>query len=224
MNGPAAASAEVVSKGRYAALKNVTPGRVSQWISEGKIGPEALDGEGRSARIKVGIADAQLRRRLDISQRLGNGLSTRLSAPSEAMPAAQPQLDVAAPTAAPVAAGDPVEERIKQERLEQLQRSNRRAAEEEAARTGCYTDSDAAKAQMARIASQMLSVIEGSLGELATAISSKFSAPQRDVLHLLRAEFRSVRLRAAASARQTASDLPAFVDDDEEEQVPLAAE
>jgi hypothetical protein len=33
----------------------------------------------------------------------------------------------------------------------------------------------------------------GSLAELATAVSARFELPQRDVLHLLRSEFRKVR-------------------------------
>ncbi len=72
---------EVVTKGEFARLRGVTPGRVSQWIADGKIGPEAMEGEGRFARIRVAVATAQLKARLDIGQRFGNGLSTDLTAP-----------------------------------------------------------------------------------------------------------------------------------------------
>jgi hypothetical protein len=34
----AATSGAIVSKGQFAALRDVSPGRVSQWISEGKLG------------------------------------------------------------------------------------------------------------------------------------------------------------------------------------------
>ena len=52
---------------------------------------------------------------------------------------------------------------------------------------------------MAKIAGGALRVMEGGLADLATAISAKFEIPQRDVLHLLRQEFRKVRGRAHKS-------------------------
>jgi hypothetical protein len=45
---------------------------------------------------------------------------------------------------------------------------------------------------MGVIATKMMAVMEGSLAELATAVSAKFEIPQRDVLPLLRSEFRKV--------------------------------
>ncbi|TIX19826.1 MAG: hypothetical protein E5V44_01955, partial [Mesorhizobium sp.] len=67
-----------MSKGDFARHINVTPGRVSQYISAGMIGKDALEGEGRSAKIIVSRAIEQIRQRRDISQALNNGLSTRL--------------------------------------------------------------------------------------------------------------------------------------------------
>ena len=96
----AAISGEVVSKGQFAALRNVSPGRVSQWISEGKIKPDALVGEGRNAKINVAVATQQLRDALDVGQLTGNGVGTRLDLPlpAQALPAAL------ARTSAPAAA------------------------------------------------------------------------------------------------------------------------
>jgi hypothetical protein len=197
----------VVSKSQYALLKNVSPGRVSQWISEGKIEPDALIGDGRGARIDVAKADAYLRRKLDIGQRFGNGLSTRLDTQA-------PIGDASGPTIAPRAPGDPVEEQIKLEKLEGLQRENRKRAEEEAARAGRYVDSEQAASQMAKVALQMLSVFEGSLSELATSIAARFQVPQRDVLHLLRGEFRSLRARAAINMKEASLALPSTIEDE----------
>ena len=56
---------EVVSKGDFARRCGVTRGRVSQWLREGKIGPEALDGTGCRAPIKADVALGMLRDRLD---------------------------------------------------------------------------------------------------------------------------------------------------------------
>jgi hypothetical protein len=114
----AATSAEVVSKGQFAALRNVSPGRVSQWIQEGKIKPDALVGEGRNAKINVAVATRQLRDALDVGQLAGSSVGTRLDLPL--LPPAPASL--AAPTRepAPSALGDPIADAIKQERLDQL--------------------------------------------------------------------------------------------------------
>jgi hypothetical protein len=193
---------QIVTKGRYAVLKNVTPSRVSQWIADGKIDGAALVGEGRNAQIAVAIADQQLRDRLDLSQRLGNGLSTRLT------PDADPD-----GSSSNVIRFDPIEEQLKREKLEAVQRENRKRAEEEAARTGRYVLAQAASAQMAKIAGWTWTVVDGALPEIASAIASKFSLPQRDALHLLRNEIRSMRQRAAATARAAAAEMPALVED-----------
>jgi len=202
----AAITGEVVSKGQFAALRNVSPGRVSQWISEGKIKPDALVGDGRNAKINVAMATQQLRDSLDVGQLTGNGVGTRLDLPLPVQPVPAP-----AKEPAPSPAGDPIADAIKQERLDQLRRANRREAEEEAARSGKYTDAAEAARQMGVIATKMMAVMEGSLAELATAVSARFEISQRDVLHLLRSEVRKVRATAAKTFRDMATDLSPVV-------------
>jgi hypothetical protein len=90
---------------------------------------------------------------------------------------------------------------------------NRRKAEEEAARSGRYALAEDAKQQMGRIASQMLNTFEGWLGEVASTVSGKFSLPQRDVLHLMRSEFRSFRVRASDALRHQAKQNAELVED-----------
>jgi hypothetical protein len=82
----------LVKKSKFAQMCNVSAGRVSQWIAEGIIGPEALVGDGQRAKINVPVALSQLRLRLDPTQRFSmNGLSTRLD-DGEASPS-RPGLD-----------------------------------------------------------------------------------------------------------------------------------
>lgn len=209
-----ASAADPVGKSVFAGLINVTPGRVSQYIAEGKIFGEAIVGEGRHAKICVEVAKAQLRRKLDIDQRHGNGLSTRL----------EPGLPLASPIAPSpqLSPADPVEEKIKQERLEALQRQNRKAAEEEAARAGRYAPAEQIAQQFGRIAQDMLTGFEGALSDFATAISAQFNIPHRDVLHLLRSEFRKTRQRASDSLQAGAAALPSFIEG--EDAVPLTSE
>jgi hypothetical protein len=64
---------------------------------------------------------------------------------------------------------------------------------------------------MGVIATKMMAIMEGSLAELATAVSARFEIPQRDVLHLLRSEFRKVRAATAKTFRDMATDLPPVV-------------
>jgi hypothetical protein len=194
-----------LAKGEFARLTNVTPGRVSQWIAERKIHGDALVGEGRHQRIHVETAKAQLRAQLDIGQRLGNGIDTRLAPAAPADPLATP------PAQAPLPLADPLEEQIKREALKGRKLDNERKAEEAAARAGRYVDAEAARRQLGRQAAQMLAIFEGSLAELATSVAAQFKLPQRDVLHLLRGEFRTVRARIAALLAQRAADVPPLV-------------
>jgi hypothetical protein len=198
-----------ISRSEFARRRNVSPARVTQWVDGGKIGKGALAGDkGKGCKLYESVAVADLRRRLDVDQVAGNGIDTNLtlSAPAAAsppQPSAKPQ--------APADNFDPVEEQIKRERLEQLQRANRRAAEEEQARAGRLTNAEVAAAQMAKVAASVVTVYEGALPAVATALSAQFNIPQRDALHLLRAEFRKVRVNGAAEVKAAAAALPDVV-------------
>jgi hypothetical protein len=192
---------ELLSKGEYARLIGVTPGRVSQYISEGKLSGEALKGEGRTAQIRVAVANQQLNLRLDISQRLGNGINTRLD--QGPRPAAADALPLAAPPA-----GDSVEEQIKRARLRQIELDNRKSAEDAALRAGKLIDAEAVRQSQGRAFARLVAGFEGSLADFATAIANKFSLQQRDVLHELKMEWRNVRARNAKDLQTAAEQLP----------------
>lgn len=214
----------LVSKGEFARLIHVSPGRVSQYLSEGKLGPEVLVGEGRMAKIRYEQAVRQLQERLDIGQRLGNGIDTRLDVPSAPPPQPQTQMQLQQPVAArPVLARpapeapaanavaeefESLETQIKREKLRDVQYRNRKAAEEEAARAGRFIEADGARAQMALVASSMLQTFEGGLNAFAEAIAAKFRVPQRDVVFLLQEEFRRLRDNASRAAAERAAQVP----------------
>jgi hypothetical protein len=220
----AALDIDVISKGEFARRRGVSAGRVSQWLSEGKITTDAIVGEGRSAQIRESVACAQLRQRLDPMQMTANGLSTQLGGPPApvATPAAvapAPGSDMLPLQAAASAGALPVlpvteslEEKIKRQRLEQLERDNRKGVREEAIAAGMLTDAAAAKALVGRATAQLITTFEGALSDFATAISAEWQLPQRDVLHLLRTKFREVRAGAASAARAQAEQLPDVVD------------
>ncbi|WP_099864719.1 hypothetical protein [Pararhizobium haloflavum] len=195
-----------LTKAEFAAHINVSKARVSQLVKDGVIGPDCLAGEGRSARVIVARAVQEIRRKRDVGQSVGNGLTTRLDeAPvqtdafvAEPIPTreVQPRLDT-------------VEDQIKREKLAHQRMVNRRAAEEEETRRGSLMPTDAARVEMTQIAATMMQIFEGALPEFATAIAGKFELPQRDVLHELKQVYRDVRKAAEARERRRAASLSA---------------
>lgn len=205
----------IVSKSDFAAACNVTPSCVANWISRGKIGPEALVGDGRAARIKFDVAMAQLKERLDPSQRFGlNGISTKLddSPPPQASSARASSVRPAARPSEPS-----VEDQIKREKLLQAQFATSRAKEQDRLSRGVYILAADARDDSTRAAAQLVASFEGAIPDLAAAIAAKWQIPARDVAHLLRAEFRKIRARIAAEFAEVAAAEPEFIRDDRTE-------
>ncbi len=232
----------LVTKTQFARELGVGKSAVSNWIERGTISDDAIVGEGRRAKLNLELAREQVRRNRDIGQSLGNGLATRTtvddapqvrpasaSDPSPAM-LQQPSLPMAeaapveqtspeAPAASSTPAApkpDNVEDQLKRAKLEEQLRRNRIQAADEALRQGLLVSAEDAREQMTRIAGMMLQIFEGALPDFAAAIAAQFSVPQRDVLHLLRAEFKKVRKTAAmkerARAVETSKDVAASVE------------
>jgi hypothetical protein len=197
---------DVVTKSAFALLVGVSAGRVSQFLSEKKIFSDAIVGEGRHARIRVSVALEQLKRSLDLSQRLGANGRARLDDP----------LSIGRGNAGDVSAvPDTVENSIKAQRLEQLELANERAREDKAARAGVYLKADEARQEMGRIAARLMTLFDGALGEFATAIAAHSNLSARDALHLLRTTFRTIRDRSSQTEIQAAAELLALVEDRE---------
>jgi hypothetical protein len=187
-----------VTKGEFAKLVNLSPARVSQMISEGKLA-DCLDGEGRNARIHVEKAIEKLKLRRDPSQALGNGAKATLVVPTVAPAAA----------AAPPTESDDISLKLQRAKLQEAEFRNRKLREEEKAREGTYVLAEDVKAETAKLATRLLQLFEGGLTEVATEISSTFKVPQRDVLHLLKKRFRDVRTNVSAEIAAEAAGLPA---------------
>lgn len=188
---------ETLSKSEFAAARGVTPGRVSQWISEGKIGPDALAGEGRAARVIVDVANAQLDERLDPSQRYGlNGLKDKQADPAD-----------------PPVPRDDKQEQILAEKLRQAQMMSRKMAREEAAAAERYVLADQARAMIGEALTKQMQAIEGGLADMAMQVAAATGTDQRQVTHALRKAFRDVRARAAATFREVAEDEAETTDD-----------
>lgn len=204
-----------LSKGEFAERINVTPGRVSQLIKEGKIRPSSLEGEGRRARVIVKAAMADLERNLDPAQRFGsNGMSTRIGAsPAQPdalpanegevavlqRPASQPSNPNPNPNPGPPSLLDNTAEQIGREKLRQAQMATRRMEREEALEEGRYVLADEARAAIASASSKVLATFESGLSDMADAIAAAHGLPPRDALHTLTKAFREIRESASRS-------------------------
>jgi hypothetical protein len=190
-----------VTKGEFARLVNLSPGRVSQMISEGKL-TDCLVGEGRDARIDAGKAIEKLKLRRDPGQALGNGAKATLAAPA-AVPSAQPT------------ESDDISLKLQRAKLQEAEFRNRKLREEERAREGYYVRAEDVQAETAKLATRLLQLFEGGLTDVATEISSAFKVPQRDVLHLLKKRFRDVRTNVSAELAAEAAALPSTIEEPE---------
>lgn len=215
-------SDQTMSKGEFAKLINVSAGRISQYIASGQIGPDALQGEGRSARIVVERAKRHLSGRLDVSQRVGiNGLGTRISVSPVPRAAVEqtdaPLLQNAEKRPAEVfqTPSDLVADQIAREKLEQAKMQTARAKREEALASGRFMLADEARSEITRSVAMAYRVMEGGLADMATHLAGQFELPQRDILHHLQQAFRKVRERAAQGfIEQQASEPENVIDPD----------
>jgi hypothetical protein len=127
------------------------------------------------------------------------------TSPRPPAPNTQAQDEVTGPAPAP--ARETIEDQLKRAKLEEQLRRNRIMASEEAERQGRLLAAADARQQMARVAGLMLQIFEGALPNIADAMAAQFGVPQRDVLHLLRAEMRKVRSAAARNERARSQDV-----------------
>lgn len=190
-----------MSKSEFARHIGVSPGRITQYISAGIIGPDALVGEGRTARIDVDRAKAQISTRRHVGQALGNGLTTRVSATTPQLP--DTQLSPRDPDTA---------ELIQLERLEQERRKNRQASIDEARMLGQLVPADDMQRALAASAQKLVNTFTGMAPDIANAIAAKFGLPQRDVLHLVKLVIGEKRVIAAQLERDAATAMPETVE------------
>jgi hypothetical protein len=219
------AAIRLMTQAEFARDRGVSRAAVSQWKSRGILTEAAFAGSDKTGRLIYDVAVNEVRRNRDIGQSLGNGVATR-TAPTEAgaegagqmqdgprpptsprppAPNTQAQDEVTGPAPAP--ARETIEDQLKRAKLEEQLRRNRIMASEEAERQGRLLAAADARQQMARVAGLMLQIFEGALPNIADAMAAQFGVPQRDVLHLLRAEMRKVRSAAARNERARSQDV-----------------
>lgn len=195
----------ILRKSEFAKRKHRSAGCVTGWIKEGKISVAALIGTGTRARIWVEQAEADLAASLSPGQQISEEF------PANERPTVGGERGLLAAVS---------ELEIDRARRAKADADKAEHAAEAARRrldldVGRYMDATEARARMAKIAAQTVAAIELALPDLALALVDKFSIPQRDVLHVLREEFRHIRTRAAERLRKEAEMLPELVENSE---------
>jgi hypothetical protein len=209
---------KIVRKSVFASMCGVTPARVSQWLSEGKLTGEALVGEGRTAKINVAVAIEQLKARLDASQRFGlNGLATRLTAasappPLEELPFETSPEGVPPP---PFDMDDSVVKRIQAEKLRQAELLTMKMEAEERRGRGVYVLAVDVERDFRKLATELLASWEGHLPDIAAAVAGQFGIPTRDALAMLKKNFNAFRARISKNYADLAASKPEFIEDHE---------
>lgn len=183
----------LMSKSEFARHIGRSPGRVTQMISEGTIGADALEGDGRNARIDVDKAMRQISLRIGTGRSVGSRLDLVAAAGGEA---------------------DKLNHQIKVEQLETLQRRNRQAALDEYRGTGQLIHVDHMQQELRRSLQEVVAGYEGMISGMANALASRFGIPQRDAEFAIRKAMSDGRRAAADRARQasTAEALTTIVE------------
>ncbi len=218
---------EHMSQADFGRHMGVSRAAVSQWKSKEILTEAAFTKPGKKGKVVVAVAIEEVRKNRDIGQSCGNGLDTKPKvdeppAPiAPGLPLEQPSSDedasetlktgeikkAPADNSGTIEKKDSVEDLIKQAKLEEQLRKNRQAAAEEALRSGLLIASDDAREQMGRVAVTLLQTFDGALPDFATALAEKFGIPQRDALHLLKAEFVKVRDKASKKERARSEQM-----------------
>ncbi len=206
-----------VSKGDFAVMLGVSPGRVSQYIAEGKIFGAAIEGEGRRAKINPVLAKDQLRKTLEPGQRFGaNGAAMRAPEPkAQQAPDANlftPRGDAPPSPPPPGTQDQPVDE-LAQLRLRRERIKTDQAEREELLDVGRYMLTEDGRRAMAKAIAAAFSVMEQGLQQMSEAMAEQFGVPQRDAHHALAKSFRAVRAVQAERFRQQADAEPVHVED-----------
>jgi hypothetical protein len=199
------------TKGEFARRKHRAASCVSGWISAGRISSAAIIGTGQRALIWVERAEADLAAELIPGQQQAQVFPANERTPVDE--AAQASEDGCDGSPAMPITSDLEIDRARRAKAD----ANRAEHDAEAARrklaldAGRYVDAAEAGAQVAMTTAETVNLISGALPNLAAALSERFQLPQKDVLRLLRDEFRNARARAASKLRDGAAKLPAFV-------------
>ncbi len=210
-------AADIMTKSAFAAHVGVSAGRISQYIAERKIFGDALEGEGRNAKIRASVAVEQLRKTLDPSQRFGaNGAATRSAPAPVSFRAVIRCAGEAEGALKPTVIVDPFIDEVAAEKLKQQKITTARMEREEALELGRYMLTDDARREMVKAVAEAFKVMEQAIPEMAKAIAAQFSVSTHDATHVLLKAFRDHRAKKARDFADAAAELDEHVEDEQQ--------
>ena len=203
-----------VSKSAFAAIIRRSPGRITQLISESKLTPPAVTPDGK---INVGLALAQLKNVLDLSQQLGLVNQPPLlddvddiqdaAAELETPPAGVPKSTAIARYAESKAAEKELDVEAKRRRM--------------AAESGRWVDKAEADRQQARVMSAIFTDAEAWVQTCGQDLADATGIDPRIATLTVRKSWHAFRARQAQKLREQAAMLPELAP---EADLPQAAE
>jgi hypothetical protein len=211
----------LVNSSELAKALNVSPGRVSQYVSEGKLAG-CYTGDGRARRFDLGKATVALGRQLHPGQMLGNGAETRKALTSLKLGQIDQdddEEDVQKPVAArkplpprdgaPLGDRDP--DRYELARTQKAEEETRRLRRMNAEAEGTFVLKAEVERQVARMLAQEVAEVEAVLRDGARRVADKLGVDFKAVRQIMMDQWRShraVRTEALAS-KADGADLSA---------------
>jgi len=185
----------------------VSKGRVSQWVSEGKL-TGCYQGDGRSRRFDLEKCAAALGRVLDKGQMLGNGAETRRAIrqvkadAGQSTPSAATQPDQRRDGL--LDRGDP--DRLELAKIATAEENLRRIRRDNELAEGHYILAEEAERQMARLLSQEVAEVETVLRDAARKVADKLGVEFKAVRALLTETWRAHREGRSTALQSEADD------------------
>jgi hypothetical protein len=195
---------QLVTKSELARRIGVSAGRVSQYLTEGKIYGDAIVGEGRAAMIDYGLARSQLGLALDPVQ---------MTAQMRSLPEGEsPELPMA--SSAPVVSDE--QRRHQSIKVQQAELTLQRQIREDKESRGVYMRTDAARREFAKSIVDLVDGMDQLIGVLIEKIATELKLEKQQVAVILRREWREWRERQATQARESVATSEEFLADEDE--------
>jgi hypothetical protein len=175
---------------------NVSPGRVSQYVSESKL-DGCFTGDGRARRFDLDKVCMALGRRLHPGQMLGNGSDTRraIATLKQDRPEADdddPPARVPAPRdGSPLAGSDPA--RYEMARTQKAEEEARRLRRQNAEAEGTFVLASEVERQVARLIAQEIAEFEAVLRDGSRKVADKMGVDFKVVRQLMMDQWRAHR-------------------------------
>ncbi len=176
---------------------NLSPGRISQLVSAGKLNG-TFTGDGRQRRFDLGLVTKALRGNLDPGQMMGNGAQTKrlLEGLSQEVQSEAPQVKPPLRDGAELSTRDP--DRYELARTQKAEEEARRLRRMNAQEEGQFVLASEVERQVSRVLGQELREVETYLRDTARVVADRLGVDFKAVRQILLDEWRKHRTGRAS--------------------------